>query len=70
MANRHRRRKPVVAIPSEYLVDIYSHYDITPDASVFVTVNNLTDRYTIQPGSVVSMPDPGRTITIGTQWSF
>ncbi|WBA15527.1 TonB-dependent receptor plug domain-containing protein [Salinivibrio proteolyticus] len=61
---------PVVAIASEYLVDIYSHYDITPDVSVFMTVNNLTDRYTIQPGSVVSMPDPGRTITLGTQWSF
>ncbi|CSI83367.1 heme receptor HasR [Vibrio cholerae] len=25
----------------------------------------MTDRYQVRPGSVVSMPDSGRTITLG-----
>ncbi len=61
---------PITEIEEANLFDVYAKYQITPDISIFTTVNNLTNEYYIQPGSVISIPDPGRTITLGTDIRF
>lgn len=60
----------VTEIESVHTFDLYADYKITPDINVYTTINNLTDEYYIQPGSVIAIPEPGRTITLGTSIKF
>lgn len=61
---------PIIDIPSGYQIDLYGQYRVNKNATLFATVNNLTNRYDIQPGSVISMPEPGRTVTLGMDVRF
>lgn len=58
---------PILEIPADYRIDIYSQYALNANTQLFFAVNNLTDRYQMQPGSIVSMPNPGRTMTLGVE---
>lgn len=44
------------------IVDAFASYKITEDASLDLSVENLTDRYYFKPLSQASLPAPGRTI--------
>lgn len=57
----------IIDIPADYKIDLYSQYALNPNTQLFLAINNLTDRYQVQPGAVISMPDPGRTITLGVE---
>lgn len=61
---------PVIEIPSGYQIDLYGEYILNKNATFFAAVNNVTDRYDIQPGAVISMPDPGRTVMLGVDLRF
>ncbi|WP_114763585.1 TonB-dependent receptor domain-containing protein [Vibrio cholerae] len=61
---------PILEIPSDYTIDLYSQYELNANTQLFFAINNVTDRYQVRPGSVVSMPDPGRTITLGFEISY
>lgn len=60
----------VTEIMPVHVFDLYADYKITPDINVYTTINNITDEYYIQPGSVIAIPEPGRTITLGTSIKF
>ncbi|CRZ45882.1 heme receptor HasR [Vibrio cholerae] len=61
---------PILEIPSDYTIDLYSQYELNANTQLFFAINNVTDRYQVRPGSVVSMPDSGRTITLGFEISY
>lgn len=54
-------------IPSSYQLDFYVNYSLNDSYSAYATVTNITDRYIVSSGSVVAMPEPGRTITVGVE---
>ncbi|MEJ6474437.1 TonB-dependent receptor domain-containing protein [Pseudoalteromonas piscicida] len=54
-------------IPAGYQLDFYADYKFNESYSAFLTVSNLTNRYTVSSGSVVAMPEPGRTVTFGVE---
>ncbi|WP_243888543.1 TonB-dependent receptor domain-containing protein [Shewanella algae] len=54
-------------IPSSYQLDFYADYSFNDNYSAYASVTNLTDRYTVSSGSIVAMPEPGRTITVGVE---
>lgn len=61
---------PVLEIPSGYQIDLYAQYIVNKNMTLYSSINNLTNRYDIQPGAVISMPEPGRTITVGADIRF
>jgi hemoglobin/transferrin/lactoferrin receptor protein len=62
--------KALKRIPAGYQIDLYANYRFNQQFSAFATINNLTDRYKVSTGSVVAMPEPGRTITLGAEIKF
>lgn len=54
-------------IPASYQLDYYLDYKFNDTFSGYTSVTNLTDRYIVSAGSVVAMPEPGRTITLGLE---
>lgn len=62
--------RAVVGIPSEKLVDLFARYRVNPQLDLTFNVDNLTNRYTFDPGTVISMPMPGRTLRAGMEFRF
>ncbi len=56
--------------PSGGLLGLHASYVLNANVDFQLTVNNLTDRYYIQPGAVISVPEPGRTTTLGVNIRF
>lgn len=54
-------------IPAGYQLDVYLDYTLTDDIKANLTITNLTDQYKVSTGSVVAMPEPGQTISIGLE---
>ncbi|AZQ11845.1 TonB-dependent receptor domain-containing protein [Shewanella khirikhana] len=54
-------------IPSSYQLDFYADYRFSKNYAVYASLTNLTNRYTVSAGSVVAMPEPGRTLTLGLE---
>lgn len=54
-------------IPEGYQVDFYIDYTYSENISAYMSITNLTDQYKVSTGSVVAMPEPGRTITLGLE---
>ncbi|MFV0249321.1 MAG: TonB-dependent receptor plug domain-containing protein [Tenacibaculum sp.] len=58
---------PISELPSDYTIDVYGWYRLNPNFSVFVNIDNLTDRYQFDLGSVITIPTPGRTMRLGLE---
>lgn len=54
-------------IPSGYQLDFYLDYTFNESLSGYASVTNLTDQYKVSTGSIVAMPEPGKTITLGLE---
>ncbi|WP_198043887.1 TonB-dependent receptor [Janthinobacterium sp. 1_2014MBL_MicDiv] len=61
---------PQVLTQAYTLADLFASYKITPNATVDVAVDNLTDRYYLDPLTLSLMPGPGRTarVTLGVRF--
>lgn len=53
-----------------WLVDVFSEYKLTKDITLWATIENLGDRYYVDPLSLVQQPGPGRTARIGVTGKF
>ncbi len=62
--------RAVEEIPAEKIVDLFAKYKVNKHAEVTVNVDNLTNRYTFDPGTVIGMPMPGRTVKMGLSMRF
>lgn len=52
------------------LVDLFLSYKLQEDASLNVSLQNVTDRYYLDPLAQSFMPAPGRTLRVGVQAKF
>ncbi|WP_430443315.1 MAG: TonB-dependent receptor domain-containing protein [Pseudomonas piscis] len=52
------------------LVDLFLNYKLKDEASLHVALQNLTDRYYLDPLALSFMPAPGRTLRVGMQAKF
>lgn len=59
-----------VEIPEDHNIDIYLQYLILSSLKASIAVNNLTNRYQFDVGTVIRMPNPGRTITFTLEYKF
>ncbi len=57
-------------IPTASQLDFYANYQWTDSYNAYLSITNLTDRYTVSSGSIVAMPEPGRTLTLGAEIKF
>ncbi|WP_436897523.1 TonB-dependent receptor domain-containing protein [Acinetobacter gyllenbergii] len=62
--------RAVTEISSETLVDVFANYQWNPNLALSFNVDNLTNRYNFDPGTVIGMPIPGRTIKAGIEIKF
>lgn len=62
--------RAVTEISSETLVDVFANYQRNPNLALSFNVDNLTNRYNFDPGTVIGMPIPGRTIKAGIEIKF
>lgn len=62
--------RAVVAVPSEKIIDLFASYRVSPQLSLSLNVDNLTNRYAFDPGTVIGMPMPGRTVRAGLEVRF
>lgn len=62
--------RAVEKIPATTTIDLYGHYKVNERAKMTFGVDNLTNRYAYDPGTVIAMPMPGRTIRIGFEAKF
>lgn len=53
-----------------WLVDLFSEYKLTKDITLWATIENLGDRYYVDPLSLVQEPGPGRSARIGVTGKF
>ncbi|NIF23475.1 TonB-dependent receptor [Candidatus Pantoea multigeneris] len=52
------------------LIDLYANYRISPNASVDVALDNLTDRFYVDALNTIPVPGPGRTLRAGVTLKF
>ena len=62
--------RAVTEISSETLVDLFASYKVNKNLDLSLNVDNLTNRYNFDPGTVIGMPIPGRTIKAGFEMRF
>ncbi|WP_332604933.1 TonB-dependent receptor [Acinetobacter sp. ESBL14] len=62
--------RAVTEISSETLIDVFASYQWNPNLALSFNVDNLTNRYNFDPGTVIGMPIPGRTIKAGIEIKF
>nr|WP_174506421.1 TonB-dependent receptor [Acinetobacter sp. Marseille-Q1620] len=62
--------RAVINVPSETLLDIFAKYKLNSHVDVSLNLDNLTNRYAFDTGSVIAMPIPGRTIRAGFEMRF
>lgn len=60
----------VVEVPSEKIVDLFASYRVNPQLELTFNIDNLTNRYAFDPGTVIGMPMPGRTLRAGLEVRF
>lgn len=60
----------VVEVPSEKIVDLFASYRVNPQLDLTFNIDNLTNRYAFDPGTVIGMPMPGRTLRAGLEVRF
>lgn len=60
----------IAKLPADYLLDFFGSYKINSHININYNVDNLTDRYQYDAGSVIRMPVPGRTIRVGLEANF
>ncbi len=53
-----------------WLFDIFTEYKLTKNITLWATMENLTDRYYVDPLSLVQQPGPGRTARVGLTGKF
>lgn len=51
-------------------IDLFGKYNIQRDTTLYFNVDNLTNRYAFDPGTVIYMPIPGRTFRLGIETKF
>lgn len=56
-----------VRIPADHLIDFYGTYKLNKHLLFSFNIDNLTDRYQYDVGSLLTIPVPGRTIHIGLE---
>tara|TARA_Y100000588_G_scaffold395117_1_gene520062 strand:+ start:31252 stop:33567 length:2316 start_codon:yes stop_codon:yes gene_type:complete len=54
-------------IPASYQLDMYLDYKISDALSSSLSITNVTDRYVVSSGSIVAIPEPGRTVTVSLE---
>ncbi|WP_052717432.1 TonB-dependent receptor [Chromobacterium vaccinii] len=52
------------------LVDVFASYKVSKGVSVDFAIDNLTDRYYLDPLALSLMPGPGRTARLNATWQF
>jgi len=57
-------------IPAGYQLDFYLDYTFSDDITGNIAITNLTDQYKVSTGSIVAMPEPGQTISIGLEFKL
>jgi hemoglobin/transferrin/lactoferrin receptor protein len=57
-------------IPAGYQLDFYFDYTFSDDITGNIAITNLTDQYKVSTGSIVAMPEPGQTISIGLEFKL
>ncbi|MFH6943297.1 carboxypeptidase-like regulatory domain-containing protein [Flavobacterium sp. FlaQc-50] len=57
-------------IPADYILDVYGMYRFNDNFIMNLNIGNVTDRYTYDVGTVITMPVPGRTIRLGMEVKF
>ena len=57
-------------IPAGYQLDFYFDYTFSDDITGNIAITNLTDQYKVSTGSIVAMPEPGQTISIGFEFKL
>lgn len=53
-----------------WLFDVFAEHKLSEDITLWATVENVTDRYYVDPLSLVQQPGPGRTARIGMTSRF
>ena len=62
--------RAVLDIPATTVVDLFAKYTVNPNLAFSLNVDNLTNRYSFDPGAVIGMPIPGRTVRAGVEMKF
>ena len=57
-------------IPAGYQLDFYVDYTFSDNIKGSLNITNLTDQYKVSSGSIVAMPEPGQTISIGLEFKL
>jgi len=60
----------VEVIPKNYVLDAYAIYRAHKKMNFSIHVDNITDRYQFDLGSIITIPMPGRTIRLGIEMNF
>lgn len=61
---------PVQKLYSSTTVDLFGKYSLRKNINFTFNVDNLTNRYAFDPGTVIYMPIPGRTFRLGLETTF
>ncbi|MGQ7948804.1 MULTISPECIES: TonB-dependent receptor domain-containing protein [unclassified Providencia] len=61
---------PVTKLYSTTTFDLLGKYSIQKNIHVNFNIDNLTNRYAFDPGTVIYMPIPGRTFRLGLEATF
>lgn len=61
---------PVQKLYSSTTVDLFGKYSLRKNIQLTFNVDNLTNRYAFDPGTVIYMPIPGRTVRLGIETTF
>ncbi|MCH4246488.1 MAG: TonB-dependent receptor [Acinetobacter populi] len=62
--------RAVEDIPADTLIDLFARYKLNQHANLNVSIENLTNRYAFDPGTVIGMPTPGRTVQASLELRF
>lgn len=60
----------IVDVPATRLVDVFAEYKLGKHLLATLNIDNIRNRYAIDPGQLVTMPLPGRTIRLGFEGKF
>ncbi len=61
---------PVEKLYSSTTMDIFDKYYLQKNINLNFNIDNLTNRYAFDPGTVIYMPIPGRTFRFGIEANF
>lgn len=57
-------------LPADTVINVYGEYQYNESLKATFGIDNITNRYKYDPGSILSMPIPGRTIRVGIEAKF